>query len=194
MPHADAVPPGVLDDVAAQISARIPLLLSARPPAPGDRVEITESLQVFHLSAERVRTSSSNDLLALAEPTEDLHHQIAINGAPELFARSAPREAGAPGRTVVEVTASPLAAEIARGIEWIDANVPQDYLVKLLVAPGYHLHALWLLPDQGETFVLVVHAARRLEDLVRYRLYSATDFLAQVRQVQPVTGIHLPSS
>jgi hypothetical protein len=191
MPHADAVPSGVLDDVAAQIGARLSLLLSARPLAPGDRVTITESFQIFHLSAERVRTSSSNDLRALAEPTEDLHHQVAINGAPELFARSSPQGSAAPGRAVVEVTASPLAAEIARGIEWIDANVPQDYLVKLLVAPGYHLHALWLLPDDGETLVVVVHAARRLEDLAKHRLHPATDFLGRLRQVQPVTGMHL---
>jgi hypothetical protein len=187
MSHTDQVPPGLLDDVAAQIGARIPLLLAERPPAPGEQVEITETFEVVGLSPDRVQ-AGSDDLRTLVEPTDRRHHQVAIGGTPTLYAWSAPRDGGAPGSEVVELAASPLAAELDRAITVIDA-LPADYLVRLLVAPAYHLYAFLLLGDQGETRVVVVRTARRLAGLQRFQPHDDRDFLAALRQVRPVVGM-----
>ena len=187
MSHTDPVPPGLLDDVAAQIGARIPLLLAERPPGPGQPVEITETFEVVGLSPGRVQ-AGSDDLRTLVEPTDRRHHQVAIGGTPTLYAWSAPRDGGAPGSEVVELAASPLAAELDRAITVIDA-LPGDYLVRLLVAPAYHLYAFLLLGDQGETRVVVVRTARRLAGLQRFQPHDDRDFLAALRQVRPVVGM-----
>lgn len=183
MAHTDRVPDRLLDDIAVQIGARVPLLLAEHPIGPDDPVEITETFEVLQLSPDQVRAGSPDDLRGLVGTTH--HHQVAVAGRPALYARSAPRD-GRAGWTVVELAASPLAAELDRAITVIDA-MPADDLVRLLVAPAYHLHAFLLLGT--ETRVVVVRAARRLADLPRLHPFGGSAFLATLRAVRPIVGM-----
>jgi hypothetical protein len=192
-PHIDDLPADMLDAVAPMIGERIPLVLWPRVLPPGASVEITESFRVFGLTPDQVRRrDAGDDLRELAGETDRVHHQVAIEEKPELFARSAFDAAGAQRWTVVEVTRSPVAEKIDAAISWIDANLPGDVLVRLLIAPAYHLHAFWLLDDHDESFVVVVDVARPLQGLGGPPPYPAAQFLAALREVKPVTGIRVP--
>jgi hypothetical protein len=188
-PHPDRLPPELLDGVAREIGLRIPLVLHHRPPEPGASARITESFRVFRLTAARIRDSSTTDLRELAAETGRFHHQVEVDGKPVVFARSTP----GPGPTAIEVAASPLATEFDRAIRWIDENVRDDVLVRILEAPAYHLLAFWLLPPEGATSVVVVDKARRLESKSPRRM-TAAESLRILRAAQPVMGVRVPPS
>ena len=185
MPHTDDVPGAVLDIVARQVGLRLPRLLGSafRPALP---VTITATLAVWQLSYEQVEGGASDDLAALAVFTGRSHHQIAIDGQPDLYARST-LVGGEP--VVEQVTASSTAKRIDAAIDWLDANGPQDDLARLLEAPAYLLRAIWLV-NTGS--VLVVEAARRLGRFELTRLYPESALLARMRDAGPVEGIRLP--
>jgi hypothetical protein len=90
MPHADAIPDRALDVVANEVALRLPRLLGSRL-LPTTTVAITSSFEVWGLSTRRISQSSSDNLDSLAAPTGRWHHQIALDGQPELYARSLPR-------------------------------------------------------------------------------------------------------
>ena len=185
MPHTDRISEAALDDVAQEVGKRLPQLLGSELP-PTTAVAITASFAVFDLSSDRIEAGISNDLDAVAARTGRLHHQIAVDGQPLLYARSVLDH---DTRTVEEVTVSPTAKRIDAAIDWIDANVPEDDLARLLEARAYHLLAIWLVGDGGKGRVLVVEAANRLEDLVAPQLHPESELLRRLRAVEPVAGI-----
>lgn len=189
MPHTDRISEAALDDVAQEVGKRLPQLLGSELP-PTTAVTITASFPVWNLSSDRVEKGAgiSDDLDALATRTGRLHHQIAVDGQPLLYARSVLDH---DTRTVEEVTVSPTAKRIDAAIDWIDANVPEDDLARLLEARAYHLLAIWLVGDGGKGRVLVVEAANRLEDLVARQLHPESELLRRLRAVEPVAGIDL---
>lgn len=179
MPHTEPIPDPALDVVANEVAVRLPRLLG---------VAITSSFEVWRLSAGRISQSPSGDLEALAEPTGRWHHQIALDGQPELYARSVPAPE-AQRWTVGEVTRSPTAKRIDAAIDWIDAYVREDDLARLLEAPAYQLLAIWLVGDRGQGRVLVVEAASRLAGLVAQQLRQESELLRRLRAVEPIVGI-----
>jgi len=185
MPHTDRIPEAALDDVAQEVGKRLPQLLGSKL-LPTTAVTITASFAVFDLSSDQVEAAVSDDLDALAARTGRLHHQIAVDGQPLLYARSVLDH---DTRTVEEVTVSPTARRIDAAITWIDANVPEDDLARLLEARSYHLLAIWLVGDGGKGRVLVVEAARRLGGLVARQLHPESELLRRLRAVEPVVGI-----
>jgi hypothetical protein len=189
MPHTDAIPDRALDVVANEVAPRLPRLLGSRL-LPTTTVVITSSFEVWGLSTRRISKSSSDNLDPLATPTGRWHHQIALDGQPELYARSLPA-LEAEGWTVGEVALSPTARLLDAAIDWIDANVAEDYLARLLEAPAYHLLAIWLVGAGGQGRVLVVEAASRLADLVGPQLRPESELLRRLRAVKPVVGIEL---
>jgi hypothetical protein len=185
MPHTDRISDAALDDVAQEVGKRLPRLLGSALP-PTTAVTITASFAVWNLSSDRVEAGVSDDLDALAARTGRVHHQIAVDGQPLLYARSVLDH---DTRTVEEVTVSPTAKRIDAAIDWIDANVPEDDLARLLEAPAYHLLAIWLVGDGGKGRVLVVEAASRLADLVGLQLRPESELLRRLRAIEPVGGI-----
>ena len=190
MPHPDEIPGRALEIVADQIGRLLPRLLGTPPPSTPE-FTITDSLSVWKLSSDRIG-DSSDVLLRLAVATERWHHQIEVEGRPEVFARSAPDPDHDPTSwRVREVTRSPVVAKLDATIDRIDAEVPEDELVRLLEAPAYALRALWLIGSQDQSRVLVVDAANRLGDLFEMGLQSESEFLDQLGRVTPVVGIEL---
>ena len=187
-PRADDLPDRVLDVVAAEIGPRLPRLFNPRS-VPAATVAVTESFQVWGLGSDRVRDDGTDDLRELVVDTGRWHHQIAVGGAPELYARSLP--GSPPGRTVREVAHSAIAARLDRAISRIDADsdlAGQDLVVRVLVASDYHLHAFWLLDQSGASQVLVVAADEHI-DFDPTVLVAGAEFVDRLRRAEPVLGI-----
>src|SRR5205807_839760 len=142
MAHADALPSDVIDNVADQIGAEAGKSLGAAV-LQRKAMELTESFSIWSLGADAV-TRSNVDLSQLARQTGRWHHQIKIDGKAESFAQSMPLGPDAASWTVRELFESDVAKKIDDAVEWIDHNVHGDPVVRLLIAPAYHLHAFWL--------------------------------------------------
>lgn len=134
----------------------------------------------------------------LATPANQWHHQVRYGGQAQAFARSMspgdsdPAALAAPGSTstpdVMALFTSPLAERIDQAIDWIDLNVPGDPLVRLLIAPAFYLHALWLT-ENGQDQVLVVDRPDSMEWLSYQTLYDGADFLNLLAGQTPVQGL-----
>lgn len=186
MAHADNLPKDVIDAVAAQIGANAgrafgPNMLQAKS------VELTESFAIWALGADAI-TKSGTDLSLLAHQTGRWHHQIKLDGKPELFARSMPLGPEAANWSVREMFASSVAKKIDDAIDWVDRNVKIDPLVRLLIVPAYHLHAFWLKEGEGSQ-VLVVDMPQTYTKLQGARLYTAKEFLDTLAQEQHIVGL-----
>jgi hypothetical protein len=192
VPHFDRLPNQVLADVVTQIARRLNPLVGPRL-SPDAEFELTESFTVWSLSADRVRDNDDNDapLSQLASDAHTWHHQVAVDGRPRLYARSRPQNAEVARLRVHSAVHSRIAARLNKTMIWIDANVLQvDYLVRLLVAPEYLLHAFWLVDGLDSRVVLADVCNTDL--LVLNRLYRDAEFLATLRAMEPIEGIALP--
>lgn len=189
MPHTDPIPDQALNVVANGVALRLPRVLGSRL-LPTTTVAITSSFEVWGLSAKQISHSFSDNLDSLAAPTGRWHHQIALDGQPKLYARSL-RAPEAEGWTVAEVALSRTAQRLDAAIDWIDANVAEDDLARLLEAPAYHLLAIWLVGAGGQGRVLVVEAALRLANLVAPQPRPEWEVLRELREAKPVVGIEM---
>src|SRR5262245_20890226 len=142
MAHADALPQGVIDNVASQVGAEAGKGLGAAV-LQSKTMELTESFSLWALGADVVAKTYA-DLAQLARQTGRWHHQIKIDGKAQAFARSMPLGPDAANWSLRELFRSEIAGKIDEAIAWVDTNVTGDPLVRLLVAPAYQLHAFWL--------------------------------------------------
>jgi hypothetical protein len=186
MAHAESLSDDVLNVVAEQIGAMLPGVYD-KEQLSGAGVEIGETFEVWVLGLDAV-TQPLNDLKLSAHP-RGLWHQVRLNGQPQIFARSILLGVRPSSWRVVEVFQSTLAEKIDEAITWVDLNVPDDLLTRLLVVPAYQVHAFWLLPDQGPGQVLVIDSSARLARLQSpKRLLSETEFLEALCSERPIIG------
>ena len=110
-----------------------------------------------------------------------------------MFARSAVLGARPEDVSVEEVSESYLASRIADGLSWVEKNVEENVLVRLLVIPTNFVHALWLEED-GVSQVLVVDRPDTAEELRMLHLYREQDFIAVLRRLPHIDGVVRESS
>jgi hypothetical protein len=195
--------------VAAALAAGVS---SSTAPALG------ESLTVYVLSLNAIQNAlqspaplpggAGNGIEGVALPTGQWHHQVRYGGRAQAFARSVqdlsgnsavanpvvassadPPEARNAGEAeVTALFASTLAERIDQAVDWIDQNVTGDPLVRLLIAPAYYLHALWLTED-GRDQLLVVDRPESMAAFQYQTLYDGVAFLRQFSTYPPVQGL-----
>lgn len=187
MAAADPLPDADRRSVAGQIGQFLAAprgVLAAAGFAPAPRAELTESLAVCVLPASAV-TDPPADLLPLARPSGQWHHQVRTAGGPTHAARSVEQGFAAGGLEVNQVGPQPLAAKIDAAVTWVDANVPDDAAtVRLLVAPAYYVHALLIVRGDLLSAVLVSQpdSFKRLD---YEREYPFRDFLKRLAGERP---------
>lgn len=185
MPYSDDVSAAALVVVGKEVGRWLPRLGGGLHPAAA--VTITSSLRVWKLSSAEVADLTLDELGRMAVDTGRTHHQVAVGGEPTAYARSVVQN----GETVVEqVTVSPTAKDIETAIQFVDAEVAEDDLARLLEAPAYDVRVIWLVDKAGTGRVVVAQASFRLPDLQPPpRLISEKEFLAQLRSVAPAEGM-----
>jgi hypothetical protein len=177
MAHADLLPAKVLDTIAGELGSQFVPLLGLKGPGAG-KVEIKESFAVRLLGRDAV-TKANTDIGKLAVSTGQWHHQVRYDSQPKAFARSMPTGPADTDWQVTSLFESDIAKRIDEAIEWVDANVKDDPLVRLLICPAYYVHAFWLLRE-GKSQLLVVDMPRGFEHLKRLTLYSSKEFLERL--------------
>lgn len=186
MAHADNLANDILDSVAAQIDDLLPTSVGAQV-LKNTPVEMGESFGVWSLGADVIHGNA--DLSKLVTQTGRWHHQIRFGGKAGAFARSIALGPDAANWSVTQLYESDLAAKIDEATDWIDQNVKDDPVVRLLIVPAYHLHAFWIF-DGTDSRVLVVDMPNQFSQLQYRQLYSSKEFLESLAKEQHVIGVN----
>jgi hypothetical protein len=184
MARPEHLPLDILTVLASQIGPQVASILPP-PDWQGKKVELAESFSVW-LLPHNALTQPKNDLAALAIETGDWHHQVKVDGQARAFARSRPLGANAASWKLTEFFPANLAESIDQGINWVDANVHDDWLVRLLAVPAYNLTAFWFVDGTSE--VLIVHSPQYASSLPMRKLLDQREFLDLLRKLPPIKG------
>lgn len=191
MAHAQDVPPEALAVIARQIGERTPSIPPGAAAQPGR--EVAESFPIWRLGLNAT-AQSTRDLRSLAVHTGSWHHQIRTHGSARAVARSTPNGPHPEDWQLLDVSASPLAPKVDDAIEWIDANVTGDPLVRMLIIPSYYIVAFWLQEGNADD-VVMIDFPERFARLQYHHSYSSQDFLEELSKEQHAQGIpHVPPS
>ena len=86
-----------------------------------------------------------------------------------------------------------MAKEIDEGIKWIDANVKDNPLVRILEVPAFYITAFWLINGMAslsfeDSKVLIINAPANSRSLERLKLYDSSVFLDLLRKEPMAMG------
>lgn len=195
MAHTDNLPDDVLDSIAGKIGERLTGLTESAIPFSSTTSaeaspELRETFALWMLGADDIVNLPSNKLVLMAKPTGRWHHQIKSGVETKTFARSTPLGSDADSWSIREVFyESQLAKNIDKAIDWIDQNIENDPLVRLLAVPAYQLYALWLSATD-DSKVLIVDCPSQFTYLLPNQLLGDQQFLAALRHESHIIGIH----
>lgn len=186
MAHVQKLPEGTLDAIAEQVGRLYPSLdntVTQRQPS----AELTETFPVWFLSIDAINTGNDN-LLELAQDTLRWHSQISIDGKPEGVVRTMASGNALSDWTVRQILKGNFAKTIDDAIQWVDAEVETDPLVRILEIPAFFITALWLIDGQ-ESNVVITTLPKNLQSLNPLVKYASQHFLKVLRRELPVIGI-----
>src|SRR6266536_3793736 len=187
MAHTDKLEDSTLDAIAKQVGEFFPRLttkvnLLIQPS------EVGETFAIWLLRAEDTISRTTVKLAELAQNTGRWHSQVRIGGKAQVVARSIPLGGDPANWSVRQIFEGDLAQAIDEAISWVDANVQDDPLVRVLEVPAYHITALWLVYSTEDN-VVIARQQDGLQYLRRLTLYSSRDFLVNLRKEQFIIGI-----
>ena len=90
--------------------------------------------------------------------------------------------------TVRQVLKGDLAKAIDDAIQWVDAEIEADPLVRILEIPAFFMTALWLI-DGKDSSVVIARFPEHLQSLSPLVQYSSREFLRALRREPPIIGI-----
>ena len=187
MAHVQKLPDNAVDAIAKQVGRLYPSLdngVTQRQPS----AELTETFPVWFLSVEAINTGNDN-LLELAQDTLRWHSQISIDGKPEGVVRAMASGDAASDWTVRQVLKGDLAKAIDDAIQWVDAEIEADPLVRILEIPAFFISAFWLIDGQDSS-VVIARLPEHLQSLSPLVQYSSQEFLSVLRRESPAIGIY----
>ncbi len=198
MANAEKVSNEALVSVVAQINKRIAsvardlLTKEASEGAIPRKIDLGETFAVWALRTDKIRSGveKDEDLVKLAANTRHWHHQIRFDGKGLAYARSKPGEGEGNERwKLCELGVSTLAAEIQAASEWSDDNVPDDYLMRLLVVPSRQVRAFWFIDEPNQTsHVYIINSPPYFKDVWKKRSMSSREFLTALAAERPISG------
>ena len=186
MAHVQKLPDDALDAIAKQVGRLYPSLdnnLTQRQPS----AELAETFPVWLLSTEALNTGNDN-LLELAQDTLRWHSQIWIDGKPEGVVRIMSPDEDASNWSVRQILKGNFAKTVDNAIQWVDAEVETNPLVRILEIPAFFITALWLIDGQKSS-VVIAKLPENLQNLRPLVQYSSQEFLRMLRQEPYAIGI-----
>ena len=187
MAHVQKLADDALNAIAKQVGRLYPSLdndVTQRQPS----AELTETFPVWFLSIDAVKTGNDN-LLELAQDTLRWHSQISIDGKPEGVVRTMASGDDASDWTVRQILKGDFAKTIDDAIQWVDAEIETDPLVRILEIPAFFITALWLI-DGKDSSVVIARLPEHLQSLSPLVQYSSQEFLRVLRREPHTIGIH----
>ena len=186
MAHVQKLPDDAVDAIAKQVGRLYPSL-DNNVPQRQPSAELTETFPVWFLSIDAINTGNNN-LLKLAQDTLRWHSQISIDGKPEGVVRAMVSRDDASNWTVRQILKGNFAKMIDDAIQWVDAKIENDPLVRILEIPAFFITALWLI-DGKDSSVVIARLPEHLQSLSPLIQYSSQEFLRVLRREPPTVGI-----
>ncbi len=171
---------GKIADDAANVFAAAGIEFSKE-----DNPEIGESFALWSLPAS---AAIDNDPLKSAVPTGKFHHQIYRRGRPNVFVYSQPFGLSPADWRVVAAFESEIPAAIDKAIDVVDNKIEMEGEVRLLVIPGYHLHALWVITAKHENFIVLAAFPAEYKKKIKVRVNSASEFFKVLGKLHPIAA------
>jgi hypothetical protein len=207
MLHPDAVKVDVLRGVADAIGELVvpqpspalnteSAITDETSPQPPVSYDMTESFSVWVLDDDDlVYADRTTNLSDLPKATHRWHHQVRENGIVTGYARSV--GSVTERLDVRQLVNSNLARNIDAAVAFLDEQekndryfAEADWLVRLLVAPSFQVHAFWLInKDSKESKILLIEAPAYLRKGNRQQLISFELFIGLLQESRPVRGL-----
>jgi len=189
MAHTKALDNAAMEQVRAHLGA----FLNTHPnPAFAEGPTfIQESFEIFELPASAISAAAMNPrgTAEFLRRTGRWHHQITQKGVAVGIAHSGAAHTFHGGWTIHSVFASQLAARVARAIEKIDRDRPDEDLEAIYVTiPAYKI-VCFLLRGYSSEEVFVVSSASTAQGAEEGKFYPARDFLNSLLQRQQIRGL-----
>jgi hypothetical protein len=192
MVHTDQVSPGELPTITEQLATRLRALSDDPHIVPlGATIKLGRSFAHWTLGADVIASLGGDpswpDLLELAKPLNRWHHQIEVDEKAVGFFHAALSTDAA----MCSLFVSAVATNIEEAFAWINDNVTEDLLVRLLEIPGYHLITFWLIDEtKSLSRVLVVNSLAK-STLKRGQILTSRELLEALRKQRHIGGIKL---
>ncbi|WP_433088942.1 hypothetical protein ACQP1P_22015 [Dactylosporangium sp. CA-052675] len=151
--------------------------------------ELDEAYPCWVLGTDAVHAAAqlTSDDDALARVAQDLgqwHYQILLDGEPAAFARAYGRVLPETPVEVGVVGYSDVAKDVADCVAWAREHAPDGAQVRLLLAPPWHVTALWLSYPDGSR-VVVARSPEPVRGLSPRTLHAGADFLRALASTAP---------
>ena len=186
MAHVQKLPDEAVEAIAKQVGRLYPSL-DNNVTQRQSSAELTETFPVWFLSIDAINTGNDN-LLKLAQDTLRWHSQISIDGEPAGVVRTMASGDDASDWTVRQILKGSFAKTIDDAIQWVDAEVETDPLVRILEIPAFFITALWLI-DGKDSSVVIARLPEHLQGLSPLVQYASQEFLRGLRREPPTIGI-----
>lgn len=150
----------------------------------GDKVELAESFPVWFFPA---KAEYDKRPFASVTATGTWHHQIHVDGMATGYARSRVLGPTASDWELTSLVHSSLAGAIDNAISFVDKK---DAIgaARLLLAPAWHLAAIWLYvrPSNMDSFVVVMLGKESFSE--EARLLTKKEFIKLLRETPSMQG------
>ncbi|MEH3036269.1 MAG: hypothetical protein PGN23_07250 [Sphingomonas adhaesiva] len=184
--------PELSDETRACVAAQLgPALgaLTAVAPLEGQPA-LGESLPILLLTEEAILDPDGGPLGRRVLDQGRWHHQIYVGDAVPAYARSETPDGGDQPVELAEISHSSLAGDIRAAMAWIDENVPDEGIARLIMAPSHQVAALWL-DGPGLDHVLVLSAPRWIEEFITKRPVEQRTFIEALSRTPAIPGMGL---
>lgn len=187
MVHAASIPEAVLRLAAREAKS----LIQSSPEGDGPSPEIAEpSIPLWDLKVDDNRgdlREGRSRLEELARDTGIRQHQVYV-GDDRGYVRISEDSSG---WHVTELGMNRLAEQLDAAAAWLEEHAAGDPFTRLLRVPEFHLHAFWLLSEEGaaDRIVLADAPPGVVPGLQRHVLYTESEFLRLLSYGEPIIGI-----
>lgn len=186
MAHANELSVAALDAIAAEVGFFYPSL-AGDAKLLTQTAELAETFSIWLLRAEDI-VADTDEVAQLAQSTGRWHSQVRIGGRAQIVARSVSLGSNEDNWQVRQIFEGDFAQAIDDAIEWVDSNVHDDCLVRILEIPAFQITALWLVSEGNDRFV-IARLLNSFQSLQKSRLYSSAELLQTLRREQFILGI-----
>jgi hypothetical protein len=178
-----------------QVRAHLGIFLAAHPNPAFANVAtfIQGSFEIFELPLANLSAAAKNprSLTEYLRRTTRWHHQLVQRGVAIGIAYSGPSGSFHDDWSIYSVVASPLASKVAKAIEIIDRERPQeDSEAIYFTIPAYKAVCLLIRAYSSEE-LFVISSSMNLPGAEEGKFYKVPAFLNALLQREPVKGVLL---
>jgi hypothetical protein len=168
--------------IEKQLRSCVPALIEG-----ATEIVLGQTFSVWELTADVIQKTAQKrempDVLAIANDTSRMHHQVIVTKSPVAYARSIDGK-------ICQLFVSPVVKKIDQEFGWIGKNAEGERLVRLLLIPAYQIVAFWLIDEKAASSqVLVIEFPHTFTVFEKSKLYRSEEFFKILSSLKQIVGI-----